>query len=44
MGTMTEFVKVLYGDKEYQLPLVVGTEGEKAIDISRAVGRAFVIY
>ena len=31
---MTEFVKVIYGDKEFQLPLVVGTEGEKAIDIS----------
>jgi len=31
---MTEFVKVLYGDKEFQLPLVVGTEGEKAVDIS----------
>jgi citrate synthase len=35
MGTMTEFVKVLYGDKEFQLPLVVGTEGEKAIDITK---------
>ena len=32
---MTEFVKVLYGDKEIQLPLVVGTEGEKAVDISK---------
>jgi citrate synthase len=32
---MTEFVKVIYGDEEFQLPLVVGTEGEKAIDISR---------
>jgi citrate synthase len=32
---MTEFVKVIYGDREYRLPLVVGTEGEKAIDISR---------
>jgi len=31
---MTEFVRVIYGDKEFQLPLVVGTEGEKAIDIS----------
>ncbi len=31
---MTEFVKLLYGDKEIQLPLVVGSEGEKAIDIS----------
>jgi citrate synthase len=35
MGTMTEFVKMIYGDKEFQLPLVVGTEGEKAIDISK---------
>jgi citrate synthase len=32
---MTEFVKLIYGDKEYQLPLIVGTEGEKAVDISR---------
>lgn len=32
---MTEFVKLTYGDKEYQLPIVVGTEGEKAIDISK---------
>ena len=32
---MTEFVKMIYGDKEFQLPLVVGTEGEKAIDISK---------
>ncbi|MBE9544744.1 MAG: citrate synthase [Proteobacteria bacterium] len=32
---MSEYVKLIYGDKEYRLPLVVGTEGEKAIDISR---------
>ena len=32
---MTEFVKLTYGDKEYQLPLVVGSEGETAIDISK---------
>jgi citrate synthase len=31
---MTEFVKLIYGDKVYQLPLVVGSEGEKAVDIS----------
>jgi len=31
---MTEIVKIIYGDKEYQLPVIVGTEGEKAIDIS----------
>jgi citrate synthase len=31
---MTEFVKLTYGDKTYTLPVVVGSEGEKAIDIS----------
>ncbi|UCE54074.1 MAG: citrate synthase [Desulfobacterales bacterium] len=31
---MTEYVKLIHGDKEYQLPLIVGSEGEKAIDIS----------
>jgi citrate synthase len=31
---MTEYVKLIYGDKVYQLPLVVGSEGEKAVDIS----------
>lgn len=35
MGIMTEFVKLIYGGKEYQLPVVEGTEGEKAIDISK---------
>jgi citrate synthase len=32
---MTEFVKLTYGDKIYRLPVVVGSEGEKAIDISK---------
>ena len=32
---MTEFVKLIYGDKEYELPVIVGSEGEKAIDISK---------
>jgi citrate synthase len=32
---MNEFAKVIYDDKEYLLPLVIGTEGEKALDISR---------
>ncbi len=31
---MTEYVKLIYEGKEYQLPIVTGTEGEKAIDIS----------
>jgi citrate synthase len=32
---MTEYVKLIYGDKEYELPVVVGSEGEKAVDISK---------
>ena len=32
---MTETVKLIYGDKEYQLPVIEGTEGEKSIDISK---------
>jgi citrate synthase len=32
---MTEYVKLLYGDQEYELPIIVGSEGEKAIDISK---------
>ena len=32
---MTDFVKLTYGDKIYTLPVVVGSEGEKAIDISK---------
>jgi citrate synthase len=32
---MTEFVKLLHDGNEYRLPIVVGTEGEKAIDISK---------
>ena len=32
---MTETVKLIYEDQEYQLPLIVGTEGEKAVDISK---------
>jgi citrate synthase len=32
---MTESVKLIYGEKEYELPLIKGTEGEKAIDISK---------
>ncbi len=32
---MMDFVKLTYGDKIYTLPVVVGSEGEKAIDISK---------
>jgi citrate synthase len=31
----TETVKISYGDQEFELPVVEGTEGERAIDISR---------
>jgi citrate synthase len=32
---MTETVRLVYADKEYELPVIVGSEGEKAIDISQ---------
>ena len=32
---MTETIRLVYGEKEYELPVIVGSEGEKAIDISR---------
>jgi citrate synthase len=32
---MTDTIKLVYGKKEYELPLVEGSEGEKAIDISQ---------
>jgi len=32
---MTEFVKLIYGDKTVELPVLTGSEGEKAIDIAR---------
>ena len=32
---MTDSVKLIYGDKEYQLPIIERSEGEKAIDISK---------
>ncbi len=32
---MTDTIKLVYGKKEYKLPLVEGSEGEKAIDISQ---------
>ena len=32
---MTEKVKLIYEGKEYELPLIEGSEGEKAIDISQ---------
>jgi citrate synthase len=32
---MTKSVTFTYGDKTYELPVIIGSEGEKAIDISR---------
>ena len=32
---MAETIKLVYADKEYELPVVAGSEGEKAIDISK---------
>ena len=32
---MTDTIKLVYGKKEYELPVFEGSEGEKAIDISR---------
>lgn len=32
---MTESVKIIYGDCTYEYPVITGTEGEKAIDISK---------
>ncbi|MDJ0781099.1 MAG: citrate synthase [Desulfosarcinaceae bacterium] len=32
---MTDTVTLTYGDHTYELPVIIGTEGEKAIDISR---------
>ena len=40
---MTEHVKLIYGDKEYELPLIVGSEGEKAIDITKLRARTGLI-
>lgn len=32
---MAETIKLVYGQKEYELPVVEGSEGEKAVDISQ---------
>jgi citrate synthase len=32
---MSDSVKLFYDGKEYQLPVIIGSEGEKAIDISK---------
>ena len=32
---MAETIKLVYGSKEFELPIVTGSEGEKAIDISK---------
>ena len=32
---MSDSVKLLYNGNEFQLPVIIGSEGEKAIDISK---------
>ena len=32
---MTDTIKLVFGQKEYEFPLVEGSEGEKAVDISQ---------
>jgi len=32
---MAETIRLIYGDREYELPVIVGSEGEKAINISK---------
>ena len=32
---MTETIRLTHGDRQYELPVIVGSEGEKAIDISK---------
>jgi citrate synthase len=32
---MIETIRLVYGDQDYELPVIVGSEGEKAIDISK---------
>ena len=39
----TDTVKVKVGDQEFDMPLVQGTEGERAIDISKLRGQSGII-
>jgi citrate synthase len=32
---MTEYIKLVYEGKEFELPVITGSEGEKAVDISK---------
>ena len=40
---MSDFAEILYDGKSYQLPVVEGSEGEKAIDISKLRGASGLI-
>ncbi len=40
---MGETIKLVYGDRTWELPLVIGSEGEKAIDISALRNRTGLI-
>ncbi|MFZ5831801.1 MAG: citrate synthase [Planctomycetota bacterium] len=37
---MTEPARLIIGDKEYQLPILVGTEGNRVIDITKLFGQS----
>jgi citrate synthase len=39
----TETVKLIYGDQEFEMPVIEGSEGERAIDISRLRGQTGLI-
>ena len=40
---MSDFAEIIYDGKSYQLPVVEGSEGEKAIDISKLRGASGLI-
>jgi citrate synthase len=40
---MSDFAEIVYDGKSYQLPVVEGSEGEKAIDISKLRGASGLI-
>ena len=42
---MSETVKIIYGDQSIELPVMVGSEGEKAVDITQLRSRTgFIAY
>ena len=42
---MSETVKIIYGDQTFELPVIVGSEGEKAVDITQLRSKTgFIAY